>query len=64
MKDSSLKRVTRLLKRGVYDQPADTVDLNIPAAILAFDTLNLPKTGWAWQNGCSIKTIHSRPVYL
>lgn len=38
MKDSSLKRVTRVLKRGVYDQPGDTVEMHTPASILPFDT--------------------------
>lgn len=36
MKDSANIRLTRLLKRGVYDQPADTVDMATPAAILPF----------------------------
>lgn len=36
MKDSTNIRATRLLKRGVYDQPADTVDMATPAAILPF----------------------------
>jgi len=43
MRDSSLKRVTRLLKRGVYDQPTDTVDMSPPAAILPFDTTRYRK---------------------
>lgn len=43
MKDSSVKRVTRVLKRGVYDQPGDTVDMNVPSAILAFDTMKFAK---------------------
>ena len=43
MKDSSLKRVTRLLKRGVYDQPSDTVDMNMPVAILPYDTVKFAK---------------------
>ena len=43
MKDSSLTRVTRLLKRGVYDQPADTVTMGMPPAILPFDTTRFPK---------------------
>ncbi len=38
MKDSSMRRVTRVLNRGVYDQPGDTVQLNLPKAILPFDT--------------------------
>ena len=36
MKDSVNIRPTRILKRGVYDQPADTVDMATPAAILPF----------------------------
>jgi hypothetical protein len=43
MKDSSMKRVTRVLKRGVYDQPTDTVDMKTPSAILAFDTTKFAK---------------------
>ena len=43
MKDSSLKRVTRLLKRGVYDQPADTVDMNDAGCHSAFDTAKFAK---------------------
>ena len=43
MKDSSLKRVTRVLKRGVYDQPGDTVEMHTPAAILPFDTIKFAK---------------------
>ena len=42
MKDSSLKRVTRVLLRGVYDQPADTVDMGMPEAILPFDRSKFP----------------------
>ena len=36
MKDSVNIRPTRVLKRGVYDQPADTVDMTTPSAILPF----------------------------
>jgi hypothetical protein len=43
MKDSSLTRVTRVLKRGVYDQPADTVPIGMPASILNFDTTRFQK---------------------
>jgi Protein of unknown function (DUF1553)/Protein of unknown function (DUF1549)/Planctomycete cytochrome C len=43
MKDSTSKRLTRVLKRGVYDQPMDTVDMNVPVAILAFDTHKFAK---------------------
>jgi len=43
MRDSSLKRVTRVLRRGVYDQPADTVDMSLPSAILPFDTMRFRK---------------------
>jgi hypothetical protein len=38
MKDSSERRVTRVLNRGVYDQPGDTVQIGLPAAILPFDS--------------------------
>jgi hypothetical protein len=38
MKDTSARRVTRVLKRGAYDQPADTVSFAAPAAILPFDS--------------------------
>jgi hypothetical protein len=43
MKDSSKPRITRLLKRGVYDQPGDTVDMLTPAAVLPFDTTKFIK---------------------
>ncbi|MGL6269271.1 MAG: DUF1553 domain-containing protein, partial [Chitinophagaceae bacterium] len=43
MKDSSSKRITRVLKRGVYDLPTDTVEMNTPKAILAFDSLKYAK---------------------
>jgi Protein of unknown function (DUF1553)/Protein of unknown function (DUF1549)/Planctomycete cytochrome C len=38
MKDSSQRRVTRVLNRGVYDQPGDTVQIGLPSAILPFDS--------------------------
>lgn len=38
MKDSANIRPTQLLKRGVYDQKADTVEMSTPASILAFNT--------------------------
>ncbi len=37
MKDSSDIRVTRLLSRGAYDQPADTVEMGTAKSILPFD---------------------------
>ena len=37
MKDSFNIRPTRVLKRGVYDQPADTVEMSTPAAIMPFN---------------------------
>jgi hypothetical protein len=43
MRDSSKTRVTRVLKRGAYDQPADTVDMTTPSAILPFDNARFPK---------------------
>jgi hypothetical protein len=43
MKDSADIRPTRILKRGNYDQPADTVDMATPAAILPFNTSKYPK---------------------
>ncbi|MFN5423257.1 MAG: PSD1 and planctomycete cytochrome C domain-containing protein, partial [bacterium] len=38
MQDSIDIRKTRLLRRGAYDQPSDTVDMGTPNAILAFNT--------------------------
>jgi hypothetical protein len=38
MKDSFNIRPTRVLKRGVYDQPADTVEMSTPAAIMPFNS--------------------------
>ena len=38
MQDSSDIRKTRVLRRGAYDQPSDTVDMGTPNAILAFNT--------------------------
>lgn len=42
MKDSAHRRPTRLLKRGAYDQPADTVVFNTPKAVLPFDSNQYP----------------------
>jgi hypothetical protein len=42
MKDTVQRRVTRLLKRGAYDQPADTVSFATPASILRFDSSVYP----------------------
>lgn len=38
MQDSSKIRPTRVLNRGVYDAPTDTVTFNVPKAILLYDT--------------------------
>ncbi|MDX1941720.1 MAG: PSD1 and planctomycete cytochrome C domain-containing protein [Saprospiraceae bacterium] len=38
MKDSAGIRPTRVLNRGVYDAPTDTVAFNMPKAILLYDT--------------------------
>ena len=38
MQDSTDIRKTRVLRRGAYDQPADTVDMGTPNSILAFNT--------------------------
>jgi hypothetical protein len=38
MRDSFNIRPTRVLKRGVYDQPADTVEMSTPAAIMPFNS--------------------------
>lgn len=43
MRDTNIVRTTRILKRGVYDQPGDTVSFSTPASILAFDTLKYAK---------------------
>lgn len=43
MQDSTDIRKTRVLKRGVYDQPSDTVDMNTPASILPFNNRRYPK---------------------
>ncbi|MEP7268752.1 MAG: DUF1553 domain-containing protein, partial [Saprospiraceae bacterium] len=43
MKDSSVVRTTHILKRGVYDQPGDSVDFSTPAGIFLFDTLKFKK---------------------
>ena len=37
MKDSVDIRPTRVLRRGNYDQPSDTVEMNTPKAIMPFD---------------------------
>lgn len=42
MKDTVQRRVTRLLKRGAYDMPADTVTMGTPASILPFDSTKFP----------------------
>ena len=38
MQDSIDIRKTRVLRRGAYDQPSDTVDMGTPKAILTFNT--------------------------
>jgi hypothetical protein len=43
MRDSSVQRVTRLLRRGVYDQAADTMPFSPPRSILPFDTSKYAK---------------------
>jgi hypothetical protein len=43
MKDSADIRPTRILRRGNYDQPADTVEMATPAAILPFSTSKYAK---------------------
>ena len=43
MRDSPGIRQTRRLNRGQYDQPAEPVPFATPAAILPFDTSQLPK---------------------
>jgi hypothetical protein len=40
MKDSSWRRPTYILKRGVYDAPGDRVTVGLPDAILRFDTVS------------------------
>jgi hypothetical protein len=42
MKDTAKGRLTRLLKRGAYDQPADTVMNSTPEAVLKFDSTKYP----------------------
>lgn len=37
MKDSADIRPTRVLRRGNYDQPTDTVEMNTPKSIMPFD---------------------------
>jgi hypothetical protein len=41
MKDSSKVRTTHVLKRGVYDQPGDSVMFNTPPQIFPFDSTKL-----------------------
>ena len=43
MKDSVNIRPTRVLRRGVYDQPSDTVDMNTPSSIMAYNTKRFQK---------------------
>ncbi len=43
MQDSLNIRATRILRRGVYDQPADTVDMDTPNSIMAFNTKRFQK---------------------
>ncbi|MEY2595598.1 MAG: hypothetical protein RI965_870 [Bacteroidota bacterium] len=43
MKDSVGIRPTRVLRRGNYDQPTDTVEANTPSSILGFRTSNFEK---------------------
>ncbi|MBX2894527.1 MAG: PSD1 domain-containing protein [Cyclobacteriaceae bacterium] len=38
MKDSTWKRPTHILVRGVYDAPGEVVDIGVPDAILPFDS--------------------------
>ena len=38
MQDSTARRPTYILKRGVYDAPGDPVSFGVPTAILPFDT--------------------------
>ena len=40
MKDSSKRRPTYILKRGVYDAHGDEVTVDLPPAVLPFDTVN------------------------
>ncbi len=43
MQDSNKVRPTRILKRGNYDAPGDTVDFGTPGAILPFNSNDYPK---------------------
>ncbi|HJS55973.1 MAG TPA: PSD1 and planctomycete cytochrome C domain-containing protein, partial [Chitinophagaceae bacterium] len=43
MKDSNRLRPTHVLKRGVYDQPGDSVSFNTPQKIFPFDSARLEK---------------------
>lgn len=42
MKDSSKRRPTYILKRGVYDAHGDEVTMDLPPAVLPFDTITYP----------------------
>ncbi len=42
MKDTVQRRVTRVLRRGAYDMPSDTVVTSTPSAILPFDSTQYP----------------------
>ncbi|MEY4627802.1 MAG: hypothetical protein RLZZ595_128, partial [Bacteroidota bacterium] len=50
MKDSTDIRSTRVLKRGNYDQPTDTVDMSTPTAILPFSATRFPKNRMGLAN--------------
>ncbi|TXI69364.1 MAG: DUF1553 domain-containing protein [Cyclobacteriaceae bacterium] len=39
MKDTTWKRPTHILVRGVYDAPGEVVDIGVPDAILPFDSI-------------------------
>lgn len=43
MKDTSALRATRVLRRGAYDQPLDSVSAGMPPGIFPFDTTKLQK---------------------
>lgn len=42
MKDSSIRRPTYVLNRGIYDAPTDQVSFDMPEAIMDFDTTRFP----------------------
>ncbi len=42
MKDSSKRRPTYILKRGVYDAHGEEVTMDLPPAVLPFDTITYP----------------------